>query len=429
MGKFGMLVPMGSSEPTDLSNYDRLRYSDDELAASLAGGTHVRELHVYLGDEEYAKLAPLAQAAARAVAADAPVVLILPGIMGTQLGRSNPAPWPPNLLWLDPFDIIAGRLAELRLPAAQPLLTLGAIPYSYLGLMLSLRVAGLDARNFEYDWRHSVQQSGRALAAAIAALPPRPVMIVAHSMGGLVIRAALRDAACNGRVSRIITLGTPHAGAIGPAQALRGVYPTVRRLAALDHMHTAEQLAGEVFAGFPSLHEMLPEGLLDPGGWPRYGLVPRPAMLRAAAECISQLAPVDSRFTCIAGLGQRTATACSRSEHELSYEITSGGDGTVPMTSAVPAGAASRYCRCEHSELPRDAGVAAAVIELLGDRADCLALPSQPPAIAPEPVTVTDSMLRTTYATKIDWNALPSEERRHYLNRLNLAPPQYAART
>ena len=48
-------------------------------------------------------------------------------------------------------------------------------------------------------------------------------------MGGLLARAALRSAAT--RVQRVITLGTPHLGTLAPVQALRGIYPTVRRLA------------------------------------------------------------------------------------------------------------------------------------------------------------------------------------------------------
>jgi pimeloyl-ACP methyl ester carboxylesterase len=427
MVNFCMLDPMGNDEPADLSIYDRLRRSDDEVALALVTGAHAREVLVYLGEAEYATLAPLARAAAGRVSADAPIVLIVPGIMGTQLGRDNRAPWPANLLWLDPADIIAGRLEELRLPEARPLRTLGAIPYSYLGLKLRLRAAGFDAQNFEYDWRHSIEDAGRELAAAVARLPPRPVLLVAHSMGGLVARAALADAACSARVQRVVTLGTPHLGALAPAQALRGVYPTVRRLAALDRQHDAEQLAGDVFGSFASLHDMLPAALLDPSGWPAAGLVPQPVQLRAAAARIARLAAVDQRHACIAGLGQRTATDFSRKQHELCYTITSDGDGTVPLASAAPRGAAARYCRCEHSELPRDAAVAREVIALLNGRDQDCALPSEPPAIARQPVTVTDSTLRSTYAVKIDWNALPPEERRRYLNQLNLAPPQYAA--
>lgn len=48
---------------------------------------------------------------------------------------------------------------------------------------------------------------------AIGASPARPVAIVAHSMGGLVARAALRGAG-PGAIGRIITVGTPHHGTV-----------------------------------------------------------------------------------------------------------------------------------------------------------------------------------------------------------------------
>jgi pimeloyl-ACP methyl ester carboxylesterase len=422
-----MLEAMGSSEPTDLSIYDRLRRSDDEVVSLLVSGAHARELQAYLGEAEYATLAPLAPAGA--VDAAAPIVLIIPGIMGTQLGRDNAAPWPANLLWLDPVDIIAGRLAELRLSDAQPLRTLGAISYSYLGLMLRLRVAGLDAYCFEYDWRHSILRAGAALAAHLGALPSRPVLIVAHSMGGLVARAALRDPGCSRRVQRVITLGTPHLGAPAPAQALRGVYPTVRRLAALDLHHSAEQLATEVFGGFPSLYEMLPANLLDWQFWPRHGPTARAGLLQAALTSIDRLAPLDERFVCIAGSGQRTVTGVTSSARELVYQITSHGDGTVPVASAAPEGAAARFSVYEHSVLPRDGAIASALLPLLGVGTAPCALPTQAPAIAADTVLVGDDVLRTTYANKIDWRTLTPDERRRYLNQLNLAPPQYFLRS
>ena len=38
------------------------------------------------------------------------------------------------------------------------------------------------------------------------------VVVVGHSMGGLVARACLRDPAARGRIARIVTVGTPHRG-------------------------------------------------------------------------------------------------------------------------------------------------------------------------------------------------------------------------
>jgi pimeloyl-ACP methyl ester carboxylesterase len=42
----------------------------------------------------------------------------------------------------------------------------------------------------------------------------RQVVVVGHSMGGLVARACLRDAAARARIARIVTVGTPHHGSI-----------------------------------------------------------------------------------------------------------------------------------------------------------------------------------------------------------------------
>jgi pimeloyl-ACP methyl ester carboxylesterase len=422
-----MLKPMSSIEPADLSVYDRLCRTDAEVEAWLAASTHHRELLTYLGESEYLALAPLARTAASARVELAPVVLIIPGIMGTQLGRPNPAPWPPNLLWPDPIDVVAGRLAALVLPEPVPLITLGAICYSYLALKLRLRAAGFDARIAEYDWRQSVFSSGRTLAASIRACGAREVMLLAHSMGGLVARAALNDAASTATVSRVITLGSPHGGALAPAQALRGVYPTVRRLAAMDLVHSAEQLAADVFASFPSLYEMLPASLMDPAAWPAGPPAPRATLLQAAAVAVPRLAAADERFVCIAGTGQRTATAVQPGASGFDYEITSLGDGTVSAASAVMPRSEPRYCVCEHSALPRSAAIAAAISDLLQGGSGAAALTRAPPPLLPQSVRVSDAQLRESYASKVDWRALTSEERRRYFNQLNLAPPVYAA--
>src|ERR1700676_3215383 len=111
------------SSAAEVSVYDRMCWPEAELERALAGGAHRRELAAYLGGYEYDTLAALAR---RSVAARRPrspdrrrlKIYLLPGILGTQLGRPRVAGEPPDLLWIDPTDIVAGRLAELRLPRA-----------------------------------------------------------------------------------------------------------------------------------------------------------------------------------------------------------------------------------------------------------------------------------------------------------------------
>ena len=120
-----------------VSVYDRLRRSDDELAALLAGGAARHELVAVFGAAEYTLLAALARRALRAPRRHAAPVYILPGIMGTQLGAARTAPAPIDLLWLDPQDIIDGALARLRLPEGAGLRALGAIPVSLSSLEMN----------------------------------------------------------------------------------------------------------------------------------------------------------------------------------------------------------------------------------------------------------------------------------------------------
>jgi hypothetical protein len=420
-----MLRSMSVAEPADLSVYDKLCRSDEELAAWLASGLHHRELVAYLGESEVERLTPWARAAANANIDRSQELFILPGIMGTQLGRANPAPWPANLLWPDPMDIVAGRMAELALPDARPIITLGAISYSYLPLLLRLRAAGLNVRIFAYDWRYGLMQSGAALAQALQTSTARELILLGHSMGGLVARAAL-GLAPQLRVSRVITIGTPHAGSLAPLQALRGVYPSVRRLAALDNLHSAEYLASNVFGTFQSLYDMLPAAMLQPAAWPSTGPQPRTAMLEMAATTQAKLAAADERFISVAGSGERTACAAEARSDGFHYRISSHGDGTVSESSATLPGARNFYCNAEHTALVRHDQVAGELQHLLvGEVAKC-ALAHNPPTLAAADVWVSDAQLGSNYLQKVDWRTLSPDERRRYLNQLNQSPPQYA---
>jgi predicted alpha/beta hydrolase family esterase len=73
--------------------------------------------------------------------------------------------------------------------------------------------------------------------AIIAATGARRVMIVAHSMGGLVARAYIRQNG-TGKLARVLTIGTPHHGSMHasffPGESLREMRPGNAWLAALN---------------------------------------------------------------------------------------------------------------------------------------------------------------------------------------------------
>jgi pimeloyl-ACP methyl ester carboxylesterase len=73
-------------------------------------------------------------------------------------------------------------------------------------------------RHFAYDWRKAFSRNTKALRDLIVNLYSRngeqPVHVVAHSMGGLLARAALKEFGDDlwPRVGRVVFIGTPHYG-------------------------------------------------------------------------------------------------------------------------------------------------------------------------------------------------------------------------
>ncbi len=96
--------------------------------------------------------------------------------------------------------------------------------FTYLRLKLHLRIAGFAPVFHDYDWRLGIDELGRGLAERLRGERSR-TMIVAHSMGGLVSRAAMSHSGLE-HVERVVLLGTPNtrvvcAGA-GVARGVRG---------------------------------------------------------------------------------------------------------------------------------------------------------------------------------------------------------------
>ncbi|HEV8018037.1 MAG TPA: hypothetical protein VGP32_05705 [Steroidobacteraceae bacterium] len=424
----------GNSVPDHVTPYDRFAWTDAQIAQALASGAQRRELSAYFGTSEYRALAALARRASRVRVAERPLrVLVVPGIMGSQLGLPRPAPLPHNIIWLDPLDIQHGRLAALRLPAPVPVVPLGVVLFSYLRLGLYLRAHGFAAEFHDYDWRLPVIESGRALAQRLRAARPARIAIVAHSMGGLVSRAALA-LPDTGHVERVVLLGTPNSGSFAAVQALRGTYAVVRKVARLAGGTSAETLAAQTFSTFPSLYDLLPSGvcagradLFEGRNWPATGPQPQAALLQAARAAHEHLAPADERFAVIAGVGKETVTSVVRRGDDFLYTLTRHGDGTVPVASAELAGARSAYARVAHSDLTRDPQVAAAVVELLRGGATSR-LPGKWASASRARAQVSDRVLRRSHAHKVDWAALSPEQRRLFLENLN-EPPRFTLRT
>ena len=385
---------------------------DEQIVALLRSGAHASMLGAYFGDLHYRELSHLARLAAIRRDERGPKVFILPGIMGSRL--ADVAAKTAGLVWLHPVAIGEGKLTRLALPGSADLRAVGIMLPGYLKLKLSLEVAGFNPVFHPFDWRRDLLDLGAELLQSIEQCGTQRVHVVAHSMGGLVARAALAQDSWR-RIDRLIQLGAPNQGAFAPLMALRAVYPTVRKIAALDHHHSAEELARDVFRTLPGLYQLLPESLFDLDAWPRDELTPEEAVLTRARETRTRLAAANDRCFTIAGTSQDTVVAASARGTEFEYSLRFDGDGTVPLSFAAWPGARAWYVNETHGHLTQDNRVLAAIDELLR-HADTQRLADRAPRQAAQAArTITESELRADAVRKVRWDELSLESRRRIL--------------
>lgn len=404
------------SAPNQMPNLGDLH--DEQIVALLRSGAHSMLLGAYFGEQEYRELCQYAKLAATRADPHGPVVYVLPGIMGSKLGgisKDN-----AQLVWLHPPTIAAGGLMHLAAPGNGSMSAAGVMLPGYLKLKLMLEVAGFRPVLFPFDWRCDLFDLGRALLAHIEANQRDPVMLAAHSMGGVVARAALALDK-RSRIGRVVQLGAPNLGSFAPVQALRAVYPTVRKIAALDQQHSAEELARKVFLSLPGLYQMLPShergelDLFDVNAWPHDELVPDAALLKTARENRALLAAADDRCALIAGVGQETITSIERSDDGFRYTITRNGDGTVPLALAAWRGAPTWYANEGHGALTNSNTVLEALVDLLRGKSTQRLAATPPPHDNHVVRTTTDRELRQQAVRKVQWDTLSLDSRRRIL--------------
>ncbi|HKR35607.1 MAG TPA: hypothetical protein VJT10_12260 [Steroidobacteraceae bacterium] len=404
---------------------------DDQIVALLRSGAHAALLIAYFGEPEYRELAHLAKLAFTRRNPRGRRVFVLPGIMGSRLGLVARRTY--SLLWLHPTALANGELTQLAIPGPRSLRAVGVMLPGYLKLRLRLEIAGFRPLFCPFDWRHDIERLARAFALTIERSGERRALIVGHSMGGLVARAALAHDKKR-RIAKLIQLGAPNDGSFAPLQALRAVYPTVRKIAALDRNHTAEQLARTVYHTLPGIYQMLPSAagpgeidLFDPRQWPDDELAPDAQLLARARKVRARLPDADERCSVIAGVGQETIVAATLRGRAFEYEFRTEGDGTVPLARARWPEAATWFVNENHGALTQNDVVLAAVCDILkdGDTRRLRTTAPRPRDAAPRKLT--DDDLRAAALHKVQWEKLSLESRRRILEPVLtpefLAPP------
>ncbi len=375
--------------------------SNDAVETALLTGELAGPLEDYFGTENYQELRQLQREAASRSMRGGPRVLILPGIMGSKLGRKGIVPLFDTVFWIDPISIAAGRLDNLALPGRKPdIEPLGVILLYYLRLKLRLRSAGYDAEFHPFDWRLSIADLGKQLAQRIAK-EKGEVWLVAHSMGGLVSRWAL--GAGGAKCKRLIMLATPNFGSYAPVMTLRAAYPAMRKVGGLDLEHSPEELARDVFSTFPGLTQMFPArsklgdvDVYDLDAWPEDDLRPRQELLDTIDKVHGDMIEGGDNIFLIAGIEQETPVGVTVDSGAFAFEFSTLGDGTVPLELCLlPDAHRTYYIAEQHGSMPNSKRIAEAVRELL-DRGETALLPDsyQPPERRAAPRTRHERELR-----------------------------------
>ena len=219
-------------------------------------------------ESDYRKRAPIAE----------PVVFVLPGTMGSTLEVDG------NHVWIDKLDLARGGLDQLRAGAAKVVAS-SLVDSSYRDLVRHL-AASHEVVPFPYDWRLPLTDSAAALRKAIDAKldalqgTDQPIRILAHSMGGLVVRTMLATPEgqatwkrmCAHPGARFVMLGTPNGGSHAIGAMLMGRDPLVKQLALLDLHHSYAEVLG-LIAEYDGALQLLPHAgtldLYDVAAWQR----------------------------------------------------------------------------------------------------------------------------------------------------------------
>ena len=193
------------------------------------------------------------------------VVIVLPGIMGSTLAVND------KDLWVAMSRLNDGVIEDYLNNENPAVYASGVVKkfYGKLGKHLS---ADYDVITFAFDWRKSLADTVKQFQNELnhlLLLENINVHIVAHSMGGLLVRQCMMDFPTvwnNFRANqhnKLLLLGTPWRGSYLIMEVLTGHSRRVKQLAMIDFDHDREELL-EVFWNYPGLFELLP--LEDDGG-------------------------------------------------------------------------------------------------------------------------------------------------------------------
>ncbi len=187
-----------------------------------------------------------------------PIVILLPGIMGSNLTREG------KEIWLHYGRILTGGLMNLRISNVDSIYADSVVRTSYYKMYKWLK-RKYDVVVHPFDWRKPPPESANELNDKIKILLKlgQPIKIIGHSMGGVLVRDFIVyhnktwEALNASRDFRMIFLGSPLGGSHRILGVLFGKDAIINKLSKLDLFNTKRGLI-KMFCKFPGILSLLP---------------------------------------------------------------------------------------------------------------------------------------------------------------------------
>jgi len=324
-----------------------------------------------------------------------PIVVVLPGIMGSTLTVNDKS------VWINFLSFVGGGLASLRYSddTNKNVKADGLVASSYKKITDALS-RDYDVVVFPFDWRIDMIANAAALDRKLIDLQQfgQPIKLLAHSMGGVLVRDYIINHADNwkklqaGQDFQLVFLGAPLGGSFRIPYVLFGLDSLIHTLDFLDITHSQKDLL-TVFSQFPGILSLLPlttdaaNDFAKRGTWERmceaFGddtwPIPADDLLRQFGSYRDNVLakaksnPIDfTRISYVAGQSrqnQQTISGFSTANEKLTFLATKEGDESVTWDSGIPKQLIAKntvyYSDVSHGELANDPKLFGAITDLL----------------------------------------------------------------
>lgn len=321
-----------------------------------------------------------------------PIVVLLPGIMGSNLSQTG------KELWLHYGRILTGGLMNLDYSGVDKITAESIVKTSYYKLYK--RLSGkYDVIVYPFDWRKPLNECASEFDLLVKALLKiqQPIKIIGHSMGGVLVRDFIvnHDDTWNqlreSKNFRLLFLGSPLGGSYRIPAVLFGEDAIIKKLSKLDLFHTKKTLL-KMFSKFPGILSLLPfstdekndfadmavwekmRNYFGDTSWPLPTLQDLEAFRKYRDNVLAKKDNIDySKMVYIAGKDKITPCGYTlddiKPKRKLGFLYTGEGDQSVTWKDGIPSQMEEAknvyYSNVTHGALANDPELFNAIDEIL----------------------------------------------------------------